>query len=342
MAKITLSISKYFIGVLFMLASGNILAQVNVTLKTDASFTNTPVINRIEQSASKILTEINNAQKEDRVLNMLAMNINEDALSSLGMLWSTTHFYCDDEEVIERVWPLVNNTYLIRRIPLIITHNGEDVFGTGTYQEAVMEFDATGKLIDFRLALDPKMAESMENCGEVADQERHMQILTYMERFRTAYNTKDTLFLEQVFSDKALIITGKVIKTRESAIKVVYNQQSKRQYLRNLKRTFRHNAWINVKFSPIGENGETGGCPGITRSKVNPNFYGVRVRQEWQSSKYSDVGYLFLLWDFTDETQPQIHVRTWQPEWVGDSKLPENDIFDTINFEEDIQKISNL
>ncbi len=335
------SILKCVAFVLFSWMANVAMAQVNVTLKTDASFSDTQTLNRITKSASAILTEINNAQKENRVLNMLAMSINKDAQASLGMLWSTTHFYCDDEEVVERMWPMANNTYLIRRVPLIITPTGKDVFGTGTYQEAVMEFDASGKLIDFRLALDQQLSESMENCGTVADQERHMKIREYMERFRTAYNTKDSVFLEQVFSDDALIITGKVITSRESGVKVVYNQQSKRQYLRNLKRTFRNNAWINVKFSAIGENGETGGCPGITRSKVNPNFYGVRVRQEWKSSSYSDEGYLFLLWDFTDENRPQIHVRTWQPQWVGNQQLPEKDIFDTINFEEDIQKLTN-
>ena len=28
---------------------------------------------------------------------------------------------------------------------------------------------------------------------------------------------------------------------------------------------------------------------------------------------YSDEGYLFLVWDFSDEENPKIHVRTWQP-----------------------------
>ncbi len=329
------------LGTFLLLAASTVaFAQVNVTLTTDGTFTDIGTKERIAQSASVILTEINNAQKENRVLNMLGKNINKEAQTALGLLWSTTHFYCDDEEVVERMWPLVNNTYLIRRVPLIITPTGVDVFGTGTYQEAVMEFDATGRLIDFRLALDQQMSESLENCGEVADQERYQQILSYLERFRTAYNTKDSVFLEQIYSDEALIITGKVVTSRESGIRVVYNQQNKRQYLRNLKRAFRKNAWINVEFEFKG-NDDSSRCPGITRSRVNPNFYGVRVTQHWKSSTYSDDGYLFLLWDFTNENKPQIHVRTWQPEWVGSKKLPETDIFDTINFEEDIKKLSN-
>ncbi len=324
-----------------LLVAASVSAQVNVTLKTDASFTAFDVKERIERSASAILSEINSAQQQSRVLDMRNLKVGQDAQDALGMMWATTHFLCDDEEVVERLWPMTGGTYLIRRIPLIITPPaGTDVFGTGTYQEAVMEFDGAGRLVDFRFALDGQLSESMENCGDVADQERHMQIRTYMERFRTAYNTKDLAFLEQVFSDDAIIITGRVTTTKESGFKVTYNEQDKRQYMRNLARTFRNNSWIEVKFSPIGENGEVGGCPGITRSKVNPNFYGVRVRQEWKSSRYSDEGYLFLLWDFTDELRPQIHVRTWQPEWVGDQKLPEKDIFDISIFEKDIQNNS--
>ena len=62
-------------------------------------------------------------------------------------------------------------------------------------------------------------------------------ILDYVEQFRTAYNTKDIAFLEQIFSDDALIITGKVVKSVPSEMnnfmpqdKVVYNKQSKKRY----------------------------------------------------------------------------------------------------------------
>lgn len=110
--------------------------------------------------------------------------------------------------------------------------------------------------------------------------------------------------------------------------KVEYTKQTKEQYLRNLKRAFRRNKWIDVKFSEIGENGEEGGCAGITQSTVDKTKYGVRLRQEWNSSNYSDKGYLFLLWEFPEDGRdPIIHVRTWQPEWVGGVRQqPDDDI----------------
>ncbi|MCF2594412.1 hypothetical protein I6E11_11570 [Bacteroides caecigallinarum] len=283
------------------------------------------------------MTEINSAQNENRPLNIVGLPMNEFASNSLSMLWANIHFYCDDEEVVERCWPLTDG-YLVRRIPLIITPQGEE-FGNGTYQEAIVEFAPSGVISDFRFALDAQLGESMEMGGKgVVEIERRQKILSYCERFRTAYNTKDINFLNQIFSNDALIITGTVVKTKSSDMgiggeKVLYKKQNKQQYLANLKRAFMRNKWIDVKFFQIGEKGETGGPDAITQSSVNPKMYGVRLRQEWRSSNYSDEGYLFLLWDFTNEDAPVIHVRTWQPEWVGGQKLPEDDIFSLSDFD---------
>lgn len=122
----------------------------------------------------------------------------------------------------------------------------------------------------------------------------------------------------RIFSDDALIITGRVIKTmgksqtdgisQQVRERVVYSKQSKQQYINNLRALFRTAEFVNVDFSDIE----------LMRHGSNPNFYGVRLRQKWASQRYNgnqyaDDGYVFLLWDFTDETQPKIHVRTWTP-----------------------------
>ena len=202
----------------------------------------------------------------------------------------------------------------------------------------MVEFDKRGQITDFRFVFDTQLSESMERCGAVVELERKMQILKYCDRFRTAYCTKDIKYLEQVFSDDALIITGNVVMSKPSDMgpakaKVEYKQQNKTQYLNNLKRAFARNKYIDVKFSEIGENGEDSGCGTVTRSANNKNMYGVRLRQEWKSSNYSDVGYVFLLWDFSNEDAPVIHVRTWQPEFVGGTKMAEEEIFSLSDFD---------
>ena len=73
---------------------------------------------------------------------------------------------------------------------------------------------------------------------------------------------------------------------------------------------FDNNEYIRLRFTETE----------FTRASERPNTYGVRVRQEYYSSSYGDVGYLFLLVDLNGP-QPIIHVRAWQPDKVDIDKL---------------------
>ena len=156
-------------------------------------------------------------------------------------------------------------------------------------------------------------------------------ILDYVEHFRTSYNQKDLKFLRQVFSDDALIITGKVIKVRKSEMspsgnKVVYTTQTKHQYLENLSRAFKANSYIKVQFDDVV----------IVEHPTIRGIYGVTVHQKWNTARYSDEGYVFMVWDFRHPDTPQIHVRTWQPEFLDKLKsqrLKQEDVFSISDFD---------
>jgi len=311
--------------------------EVTVTITTDQGFSNPGGIKEILQTnLGRVLSEINLANGQNRDLNVAGLAMDDFSKGTLVQLWNNVHFYCDDAEVVERLWPMKNG-YMLRQIPMIMNPQGEE-FGKGAYQECVFEFNKQGVITDIRFVFDTQLSESMEKCGAVVEEQRKEEILKYCDRFRTAYCTKDIKFLEQVFSDDALIITGNVVMSKPndsgiSTARVEYKQQTKQQYLQNLRRAFARNKFIDVKFSQIGENGEEGGCGTVTRSTNNTNMYGVRLRQEWRSSNYSDTGYIFLLWDFADESHPQIHVRTWQPEYVAGKKMAEEEIFSLSDFD---------
>lgn len=145
--------------------------------------------------------------------------------------------------------------------------------------------------------------------GEDDAQKRRM-ILDYCEHLRTAYTTKDIDFLRQVFSEQALIIVGNVVKAKPGADNVsldadmiVYNLRSKKEYLARLTKAFAASKEVEVNFSGFS----------IMRHPTLDGIYGVSLRQGYKSERYSDDGYLFLLWDFRDKSMPLIHVRTWQP-----------------------------
>lgn len=148
----------------------------------------------------------------------------------------------------------------------------------------------------------------LNNHLEESDSLSRRKILSYCEHLRTSYTTKDIDFIRQVFSDNALIIVGNVVKTGKKSsagndAKVAYSVRSKEEYLSRLSEVFKSNSKIKLEFSDFS----------IMRHPSMKGIYGVSLRQKYSTDKYSDDGYLFLLWDFRNPSMPLIHVRTWQP-----------------------------
>lgn len=161
-------------------------------------------------------------------------------------------------------------------------------------------------------AYNPFRAEAqkvMSGHLEETDSASRHRILSYCEHLRSAYPTRDIDFLRQVFSDNALIIVGHTVKTGRydatgaASRKVSYAIRSKKEYLERLERIFNSSSRIDVEFSDFR----------IMRHPTVEGIYGVTLRQKYSCDRYSDDGFLFLLWDFRDPSMPLIHVRTWQP-----------------------------
>lgn len=151
-----------------------------------------------------------------------------------------------------------------------------------------------------------------------------MELINFMENYKTAYALKRLDYIENIFSDNALIITGSVVKVKSSPEFqysnnqiVRYNQMSKAQYLRNLQHCFRSNEFINIRFADNT----------VRQSGKGKELFGIQIKQDYFSTNYGDTGYLFLLIDMTDSIAPVIHVRTWQPE-----KNPDGSIYGLSDF----------
>lgn len=308
------------------LAIGLNANAVNVTI-TDG-IDNPTIKYRIENGIARILNEVNAAQRDDRSLNFSAMGqLNIRVQQSMAMLWENTPFVCTDEEIIEHC--ITTGTgYQVRNIPLMMKPTGERLFNEDEYQEAVISFDRQGNVESFYLCISMNLYMNVIKSNiELTDLRRRQMILDYVEQFRTSYNQKDINFLNQVFSDDALIITGRVITQKQPegfmTQKIRYNKQNKQQYLNNLRRVFKTTKYIHVSFDDIE----------VMRHPTNPNFYGVTLHQGWTSNTYHDEGYIFLLWDFRNENAPEIHVRTWQPDRIGGNALARDEVFSLSDFD---------
>lgn len=323
---------KKFLTILTFLAAGCLqsMAYNQVRLVIKDGMSNQQLKEKIERAVSVVMTEINRSQEENVAkLELPQAYITKEAWQDLNKLWENEHFRCGEEEIVE-ILLTTHDGYQVRGIPLSVNIlNDEEKL---VYQEAVICFDKSGVITSFYYTVDPEIYSNLrkqwmqEKHHEVTDLKDRMMVLEYVEHFRTAYNMKDMKFLRQVFSPNALIITGKVIKMGKTEMRpngdreIIYTTQNKKQYLDNLERTFRNNGYIKVAFDNVT----------IVSHPTIRGIYGVTVHQKWSSNHYSDEGYVFMVWDFRNPDLPQIHVRTWQPDYLDKAKgrkLSPDDVF---------------
>jgi len=267
------------------------------------------VRNIMQTNAKALFKEINSAYDGNKLELTLSKNdVTEAAMKRIQSLWAASHFYCTETGITTRVLKS-SNGFQVRNIPVFFTQGKTD---EDKYQDMVIEFTSGGKISDIYIALAPhQYAKIMRSSNEVSDIRYREKIVDLVENFRTAYNCKDLPFLNDIYSDEALIITGKVLTVKPrgdvpAAInqqKIEYSVQNKKQYLTKLKTVFDSNSYINIRFVDIV----------VKRHEGNPNIYGVTLKQEWNTTRYSDEGWLFLMIDYENEENPQIWVRTWQP-----------------------------
>ena len=301
--------------ILLLLAiSGSIEAQHKTELFLQ-DFSNDQLKTGVEKQVSEFLTEINYAFFEQREPSFNEQYVNKSADESVKALWQTAKFKCSDTEIIEMLVKQPGGNYEIRNIPLIIMISADSV----AYEDAVILLTPSGNIEDLYFGIElHQYKKLLRQRVSVTDFRRRQVILDFVENFRTAYNRKDIVFIDHVFSENALIIVGRVIKVDpdgENYLSKNFEKQkveliryNKSEYIKHLKEVFKRNLFIKVGFEDIE----------ITQHRLYKNIYGVTLKQHWRSSTYSDKGYLFLMIDFKDEDNPKIHVRAWQPEEFTD------------------------
>ena len=290
------------------------------------------VARKMEVNTSALLTELNQAFFDGKTPQLTKIGgMSRDGKSSILIMWEMTPFRCIETEIIERGYKTPSG-YQVRNIPLFLKDMPEDE----AYKEIAINFDRSGAIDDIYFSLDihnyKAIMESEEY--EVTDLRRRQLILNFVENFRTAYNRKDIDLLAKIYSDDALIITGKVIRQSKSVDnvlgnyglskeKIEYQVQTKKEYINKLHSIFKNNAKINVLFDNIE----------VVRHPKFDDIYGVRLKQGWNTTNYSDLGFLFLMIDFKDGENMQIHVRTWQPEKLNGMSLTEEEKFKLGDFD---------
>ena len=283
----------------------------------------------IENNTTTFLMACNNAIRTGKKPDFPATIFTKTSKQEVTNFWNASPMATSKMYISEKCVKKSSGGYQVRNIPVLIPDAPEDK----QEQEIVIDYTADGKIEDVSISIEEtRIRAVLEEFNTLEDFNRRQIIVGFLENFRTAYNRKDLKYIETVYSDNALIITGKVVKvaqTKDRAInallgseKIVYTTFTKKEYMNSLKLTFSRNKYIDIEFDEID----------VVSHPKNDKLYGVTLKQKWGSSTYNDTGYLFLMIDFKDEAWPMIHVRTWQPDKFEGKELPKDQIFNLNDF----------
>lgn len=164
-----------------------------------------------------------------------------------------------------------------------------------------------GKIDGVQFALEERSLTNIMGETDI-DEVARLALINFMENYKTAFAFQNWDYIESIFSDDAIIITGRVIRRLETMAdghqRIVNDykltRQSKKSYINRLRSTQKE--WINIKF----------GSTLVERSHQD-DLYGLSMCQDYYSNNYGDHGYLFLMIDNTNPEQPLIRIRAWQP-----------------------------
>lgn len=320
---------KYLLFFLLIVQAMIAQGQEQVSMTITSGLNDYIVKSRIESRSGALLTEIKQAANANRNLTLTTIGMTDPARESLSRLWNTYHFRPNSSAYSTYCISTVSG-YEVRGIGATVCDVDDSFIGEKN-KEMVINYSKEGDITGVHMALGNHVYHQVVESGkDVTDVRRREEILRFVEEFRSYYDEKDIDALRDIYSDDALIITGTVKMRKKMGDdqvrmqpEIVYSLKNKEQYLTSLSRTFRNNRYIKVRFDNIK----------VVRHPAKAGFYGVTLHQNWQSSTYEDDGYVFLLWEFKDDdTPPVIHVRTWQPDMVGDVALPESEVFNHNDF----------
>jgi hypothetical protein len=213
-----------------------------------------------------------------------------------------------------------NGEVSCRSIPMSFTFSGNN---RTFVEDIVVNMNKEGKVEAISFGLNKAAVDDIVTQTSWGEDVRKV-LINFLESYKTAYALKRYDYINSIFSDDALIITGSVLKRTtanenqpmsKQAIK--YTRQTKAEFMKRLKHIFAGNEYINLRFADNQ----------IRKSGVGGEIYGIQIKQDYFSSSYGDTGYLFLMVDLNNPKEPIIHVRTWQPE-----KDPDFGVIDLSHF----------
>lgn len=241
----------------------------------------------IENNTKAFLDAINIAYRRNNQPVIPQKIADDNVITKLSALWSSSSFISVKPNIIENVLFTSQGNYEVRNLQIVF----EEALEGYEQKDAVLIFNKNGMIVDFKVALSQSQIRSiMNDTINVIDYRRRERIIDFTENLLTAYLSKDLNFVSAVLRNKL-------------EPEVIYRKQTISEYLSKLKVISERSSMLNINFIDVKV---------ITHPEYS-KIYAIRITKEWhteliQSGKYHDLGYLFLIIDFSVEEAPKIWV----------------------------------
>ena len=198
--------------------------------------------------------------------------------------------------------------------------------GKAFMEKLVYRFNPESRKIEsVAFALTQRAENDIMNAAASWPEVSRWAILNFMEDYQTAFALKRTDYINSIFTDDALIITGTILKKLNNAERafdrsksldlggpkdIAYSQLSKTEYIDRLRKIFSTREYVHLQFEDnVTRMIDLPAINGINKGAA----FGIEIKQRYESTGYSDDGYLTMVFD-TRGKLPIIHVRLWQPD----------------------------
>lgn len=307
------------------MAQDDMLAAPKITVK--GVLENPKLKNTVELNVNSMFKAMHEALLNGNTPMLPEKVMDKECQQELMELWRNSQISCPQSEVEAPVVKIYNpnpkdkkeGILEVRDIPILQERALDEP------QTLNVMFNARGIICGLSIGLDMNFRNISSRQDEGIDAVRKQIINSFLENFRTAYNRRDISYLEKIYSNDALIITGRMVtpkvsssgsddKTLKVSQEVEFLKQTKQEYINRLRGVFQKNDYINVDF----ENVDIHKHPNAEFAQRG--VYCVSLDQSWTSAStktkghYHDDGYLFLMIDFHDQDKPLIQIRVWQPQ----------------------------
>jgi len=320
----------------------NAIIDVPVKVSKSSKRDNMPVINSVQQQIKAMETsQITFAKVDNEATYRSVMQEIETAIRSKNYASVQNFFTPNGYEMFDA---LVHNgnatiirtpeyrfipyrgTILCRSIPMQFKFRNNRQF----IEDIVFRFNPDGKIESLAYSLTKKAETDILDANKGWDDDARLTLINFLEDYQTAYALKRIDYLEKVFSDDALIITGTVLNPQKtsqdiplsfSKDNVIYKRETKTQYLNKLRESFASKEYINIRLEDNDIMSAKGDLQGV---------YAIQIKQNYFSNNYGDSGYLSLAVDLRDSL-PVIKIRVWQ--YAKDSEFTVSSLLKAIQYE---------